>query len=150
MHAADRLGKLFGRHVFQQVSGRSCFQGAAEIPSAGKGRKNNDAYESAAPFEFGSSLQAGHAGHLDVGNEDVGTGLLDHLQCFTTSAGASDYLDVALHVEQGSECPQHHGLVFGNDHADLVAFPTRHALSFAEQRRLRREANRLSGGFHWN
>ena len=56
-------------------------------------------------------------------------------------AGAGDDLDVVFHLQQCGQRAQHHGLVFGNDHADLVALGARHVLSFAERRRPGRVAN---------
>ena len=61
--------------------------------------------------------------------------LLHDAQGFVAGAGAGDDLDVVFHFEQGGERAEDHGLIFGDDYADLVAVGGGHALSFAEQRR---------------
>ena len=70
-----------------------------------------------------------------------GRSLLHGAQRFVAVARAGDDLDVVFHFEQRGERAQHHGLVFGDDDADFVALGAGHALSFAERRRLAREAN---------
>ena len=74
--------------------------------------------------------------------EHVGARLLHDAKGFVAGTGAGDDFDVVFHFEQCGQRAEDHGLVFGNDDADLVSPGGRHALSFAEQRRLRREANR--------
>ena len=74
--------------------------------------------------------------------EHVGTRLLHQAQRFVAGTRAGDDLDVVFHFEQRSQRAEDHGLVFGEYDANLVTLGGRHALSFAERRRLRREANR--------
>ena len=71
-----------------------------------------------------------------------GTMLHDQAKSFFARTRAGDDLDVVFHFEQCSQRAEDHGLVFGDDYADFVARGRRHALSFAEQGRLRRVANR--------
>ena len=89
-----------------------------------------------AALQLGRDFEAGERGHFNVGDEDVGPRLLHRAQSFVAVARARDDLDVIFHFEQRGERAQHHGLVFGDDDPDFVALGGRHALSFAERRRL--------------
>ena len=86
-------------------------------------------------------FQTGKRGHLNIGDEDIGPGLLHRAQCFIATARPGDNLDVVFHLEQSSECTQNHGLVFGNDDTNFVALAAGHLLSFAEQRQRVRAVN---------
>ncbi len=61
-------------------------------------------------------------------HEDVRLVREHGLECFFAVAGFGRHLDVAFDFEQGSERPQHHALIFGEDHTDRVAvlFEGRH------------------------
>ncbi len=64
-------------------------------------------------------FEAGHAGHFDIGDEDIGGVLLDGAQGVAAVGGAGDDLDVGLELEQGGEGAEDHGLIFGEHDADL-------------------------------
>ena len=86
-----------------------------------------------APLQLGSNFQPGKRGHLNVGDEDIGSRLLNRAQGFVAVARPGDDLDVVFHLEQRSQRTQNHGLVFGNDDSNLVALGAGH-LSVSQSR----------------
>src|SRR5690606_7622412 len=66
-------------------------------------------------------LEAGGAGHLDVGDQHVRLVLLHERQGLVAVAGLGDDLDVALQLQQRRQGAAHHGLVLGDDDLHVVA-----------------------------
>ena len=57
-------------------------------------------------------------GHLDVGDEDVGSETGDCVERLATVGGAGDDGDVGFEFEECGEGAEDHGLVFGEDDAN--------------------------------
>ena len=68
--------------------------------------------------EGGGEFEAGHLGHLDVGDEDVGSETADGVECVATVGAGGDDGDVGFEVEESGESAEHHGLIFGEGYAD--------------------------------
>ena len=66
----------------------------------------------------GGEFEAGHVGHLYVGDEDVGREVVDGVERVASVGGAGDDGDVGLDVEESGEGAEDHGLVFGEHYAD--------------------------------
>ncbi len=67
--------------------------------------------------EVGGEFEAGHVGHLDVGDEDVGFEAANGVEGLAAVGGGGDDGDVGLEFEEGGECAEDHSLIFGEDDA---------------------------------
>ena len=68
--------------------------------------------------EVCGEFEAGHVRHLDVGDEDVGFEAANGFAGLAAVGGGGDDGDVSFELEEGGECAEHHGLIFGEDNAD--------------------------------
>lgn len=119
MDASDGVGQLGGGTVFEEITLGSGVEGAAQIARAREGGEDDDAGLRIAVADFGGESEAGHLGHLDVGNENVGFVLLDGGESLVAVGGAGADGDVGLGFKQRGERSQDHGLIFGYDYLDF-------------------------------
>ena len=119
MDAADGVGELGGGPVFEEITFGSCVEGAAEVSRAREGSEDDDARLRVAVADFGGEREAGHSGHFDVGNEDVGLEFGDGFESLASVGSAGADGDVGLGFKQRGERAQHHGLIFGDDDLNL-------------------------------
>ena len=63
-------------------------------------------------------FEAGQAGHLDVGDQDVGIEPLQFAPRAFAVGGGAQHFDIALHAQQRGERAAQHCLVFGDEDAD--------------------------------
>ena len=132
MHPAHSVGQLFGRHVFEQISGSAGIERAAQISGARERRKNNDAHGNVRRFSSAATSSPVSVGISMSVMKTSGRDLLHDAQGFVAVAGAGDDLDVVFHLEQRGERAQDHGLIFGNDDADFVALGAAACLSVSQ------------------
>ena len=60
-------------------------------------------------------LEAGHGGHLDVGEDDVGVDLANLLERLLAVGGGGDDIDVVFEIEESRQGAQHQALILGDD-----------------------------------
>ena len=108
-----------GGALFEEVAAGAGVERAAEIAGAGEGGEDDDAGFELGLFEGGGEFEAGHFGHFDVGDEDVGGEASDELEGFAAVGGLGDDGDVGFELEERGEGAAEHGLVFGEEDADL-------------------------------
>lgn len=120
MNAAHGVGKFGGGAVLEEVAFCSGVQRSAEVTGAGEGGEDDDSGVGEAVADFGGEGEAGHSGHFDVGDEDVGLLLRDGLERLVAVGGASADGDVGFGFKEGGERAQHHSLIFGDDYLDLL------------------------------
>src|SRR6516164_8559833 len=66
-------------------------------------------------------FEAGHLRHLDVRDEDVRAVQEHSLQGFFTIARLGYDGNIAFHFQESSKGAENHGLIFGDDHPNLLA-----------------------------
>jgi hypothetical protein len=116
--AADCVGEFFCGAVFEEIAACACVECAAKIARASEGGEDDGAGGWVVGEEVCGEFEAGHVGHLDVGDEDVGFEAADGLAGLAAVGGGGDDGDVGLEFEEGGECAEDHGLVFSEDDAD--------------------------------
>ena len=70
------------------------------------------------PLDALREFQAAQAGHLDIGDQQVGLEPLQFAPGGLAIGRTADHLDVVFHAQQRGERATHHGLVFGKQDAD--------------------------------
>jgi hypothetical protein len=119
MDAADGVGKLGGGTVFEEIAFGSGVECAAQIAGAREGGEDDDPGVWVAVADFGGEGEAGHSGHFDIGNEDVGPELRDGVEGLVSVGGAGADGDVGLGFKQSGERSKNHGLIFCDDDLDF-------------------------------
>ncbi len=104
MDTADCVGELFSGAVFEEVAAGACVEGASEVAGAGEGGEDDGARGWVVSEEVCGELEAGHVGHLDVGDKDVGFEAADGFARLATVGGGSDDGDVGFEFEKSGEC----------------------------------------------
>ena len=119
MDAADGFGEFAGGALFEEVAACAGVECAAEVAGASEGGEDDDAGFAGGVFERGGELEAGHFGHLDIGDDNVGLELAGEAVGFASVGGLGDDGDVGFELEKRGERAAEHGLVFGDDDADF-------------------------------
>jgi hypothetical protein len=116
--ATDSVGQLFGGAVFEEIAACAGVEGASEVAGAGEGGEDDGADVGVVGAEACCELEAGHLGHLDVGDKDVWFEAGYGFDGVAAVGGGGDDGDVGFELEERREGAKHHGLVFGEDDAD--------------------------------
>ena len=115
MDPAHGLGELVGGGVFQEIARGAAFKRPTQVAAAAKGGDDDDPAGEALLFDLLQQLEAGHLGHLDVGEDNIGLVLLDLGQGLAAIDGGGDDLDVVLEIEQSGERAQYQPLILGDE-----------------------------------
>jgi len=119
MDAADGFGQLGGGAVLEEIAFGSGVESAAEITGAREGGEDDDAGLRVAVADFGCEGEPGHAGHFNVGDEDVGVEFRDGVEGLVPVSGAGADGDIWLSLKQCGERTEHHGLIFRDGDLDF-------------------------------
>src|SRR5690606_3500557 len=104
--------------VFQHVSGDAGVQCPPEVPRAGEGGDDEHPRGEALGGDGLRHVEPAHLGHLDVGQQNVGSMLTHRLQRLLPVGGRRHHFDVFFEIEEGGEGREHHRLVLGQDDPD--------------------------------
>lgn len=111
-------GEAGGGRVFEQVALDAGIEGSAQVAGTGEGGDDDDARSQLEALDFGGEFEAGHFGHFNVGEQDVGRQLVGEAQGLGAVAGLADDREIVFGFEERGKGSEHHGLIFGENDAD--------------------------------
>ena len=82
--------------VLEEIAAGTGVECATKIAGAGEGGEDDRADGGVGGAQCGGDFEAGHAGHLDVGDEDVGGEGVDGVERVASVGGAGDDGDVGF------------------------------------------------------
>ena len=112
-HGAHRRDDFAGRRVLEQEPAGAGAQGIDDVLVETERRQDQDALS----WQPAGRLDAVHAGHANVHQDDVGGVLCGGADGLLPRAGLAYNLDVAGRLEDGLEACAHHRLIVGDDDA---------------------------------
>src|SRR5688572_2633400 len=124
MHVAQCFGEFLGRRVLEQVTLDAGVERAAQVTLARKRGDDDHLAGQGIRLDALREFDARHAGHFDVGDDDVRSQPPALGQRLHAVSGGAEHFDVALHLQQCAQCAAHHGLVLGEQDADHAATGT--------------------------
>ncbi len=113
MDLPDRIGKLFGGRVFEEVPHHSGVQCAPQISGARKSRDDHDLDGHAAIAQACSEFEARQPRHLDVGYDDIGAQTLRLAPGVGAVGTGGEDLHVVFQAQQRRQRATKHCLVLG-------------------------------------
>jgi hypothetical protein len=103
MDASNGVGEFFGGAVFEEIAAGSGVECSTEVTGAGEGGEDDGAYIRIVGAQVGGEFEAGHVGHLDIGDENVGFEAACGFEGFAAVGGGGDDGDVGFEFEECGE-----------------------------------------------
>ncbi len=120
---ADGAGQRLGVDVLVDVSPGAGAQGGDHGALLGEAGDDQDAGGVGQFPQAAQGLDAVHAGHLDVHQDDVGLELLGAGHALGAVAGLADHLDVVLDLQEGAQAAADHLVVVDEEDPDDLGVP---------------------------
>ena len=118
MDFAQRFRKIFGRCVFEQITGHAGIQRAAQKTGASEGGHDHHLRRHLVALDALRQLQSGEARHFDIGDQQIGFEPLQFAPRGFAIGGGGEHFDIGFQRQQRRERAAHHCLIFSQQDAD--------------------------------